>query len=138
MAETDFIVIWINLSGFSSVPFNLQAPQERNGEPPAHEYLIMQKYVLYGDKFKDKSLHYMCTNCIYKKILSTWWSNRERTTCLILLCNYYMHDYLCTEWNSNRKDIRPTMTEVMILAFANYDSDCRWWWMTATMTTTWW
>src|SRR5437667_12315992 len=47
--------------------------------------------------------------------------SRERD--LLDSSNYYVHDYLCTEWNSNWKDIRPTMIEVMILAFANYDSN---------------
>ena len=48
--------------------------------------------------------------------------------------NYCVYDYLCTKWKSNRKDIKPTMTVVMMLKLNGYDSDSRWWWMT---TTTW-
>src|SRR5947209_14108613 len=59
-----------------------------------------------------------------KPIVNLMIESRENS--LLPSYNYYIHDYLCTKYMRNRIDVRPTMTEVMILAFANNDSDCRW------------
>ena len=59
---------------------------------------------------------------IQKDIVNLMIESRENY--LLDSSNYYIHDYLCTKYMMNRIDVRPTRTEVMILAFAEIYFSC--------------